>query len=966
LYNIEEFTRLEDLMRGQSEILQLITQGKSLEIVLTKITKWVEQQSEEELIASILCTDDTEQHLYHCAGSRLPKDYAEAINGLTIGPNAGSCGTAAFTRKTVIVENIQESLLWKDFREVALKHNLHSCWSTPLINNQGKLRGTFAIYYNIPKKPTEKDRQLITLVSHTALLAIEHRYAEEERQKASEREKLMIENIRKTEERFGNLVREATVGIVVLRGEDLIVDVVNEMYGKLIDRTPEQLLDKPLFSIVPQAEATFKPMLDEVRSTGKPLYLYDQPYYVIVEGKEIRGYLNIIYQPYRELDGSISGVMALCHDVTEIVTSRKRLEQSEEQFRSLVMQAPVAIAVFRGKDLIAEIVNDTYLPIIDRTREEFVGKPLLDSLPEARKALEPMVKELFRSGEPLIVNEYPLSLNRNGKNESCFFTAIWKPIFDFDGSVDGFIAVAHEVTQQVEARRKVEESEQRVQSLVESAPFPIGVYVGREMRIKFANQSIKDVWGKGNDVEGKLYAEVLPELANQNIYAQLDGVYTTGVPFHAKHQRVDLVIDGKLKPFYFNYSFTPLFNSKGEVYGVMNTAAEVTELVMVLKDLEESEARARLAIEASEQGTFDVDLKTNEIKASKRLADIFDIEEDAERHRYISAIHPEDLALRANAYKKAYQTSILDYDGRVIKKNGHIIWVRVKGKIYFGENNEPERLVGIVQEITEHKNFAEALARKVEERTEELEQANEKLKSINDELQQFAYVSSHDLQEPLRKIRIFGDMLSKSIENDSQAGKYVQKINTAAERMSGLIHTLLEYSRATNIMPRFEKLDLNNLLRTILTDYELLIEQKEATIEIDALPTIEAVPLQMNQLFFNLIGNALKFTKRGVPPFIKISAEPLPEERKMAMPELKQDKAYTVITVQDNGIGFEQGFAGKIFTVFQRLNDRSSFGGYGIGLALCKKVVQAHNGLIFAEAEIMKGAKFTIILPLTH
>jgi PAS domain S-box-containing protein len=953
-------------MRGQSEILQLITQGKSLETILAKVAKWVEQQSEEELIASILCTDDTEKHLYHCAGSRLPKEYVEAINGLTIDPNVGSCGTAAFTRKTVIVENIQESLLWEDFREIALKHNLHSCWSTPLINNQGKLRGTFAIYYNVPKKPTEKDRQLITLVSHTALLAIEHHYAEEARLKTSEREKLMIENIRKSEERFGNLVREATVGIVVLRGEDMIVDVVNEMYGKLIDRTPEQLLDKPLFSIIPHAEATFKPLLNEVRLTGKPLYLYDQPYYVVIEGKEIRGYLNIIYQPYRELDGTISGVMALCHDVTEIVSSRKRLEQSEEQFRSLVMQAPVAIAVFRGKDLIAEIVNDTYLPFVDRTREEFVGKPLLDALPEARNALEPLVRELFRSGEPLIVNEYPLSINRKGKYESCFFNAIWKPIFDFEGSVDGFIAVAHEVTQQVEARRKVEESEQRVRSLVESAPFPIGVYVGREMRIQFANQSIKDVWGKGNDVEGKLYAEVLPELANQNIYSQLDSVYTTGVAFHAKHQRVDLVIDGKLQPFYFNYSFTPLFNTKGEVFGVMNTAAEVTELVMVLKDLEESEARARLAIEASEQGSFDVDLKTNEIDASKRLAEIFDVEEEAERHRYVSAIHPDDLALRANAYKKAYRTSILDYDGRVIKKSGYVIWVRVKGKIYFGENNEPERLVGIVQEITEHKNFAEALARKVEERTEELEQANKQLQAINDELQQFAYVSSHDLQEPLRKIRMFSDMLSKSIEKDSEVNKYLQKIHTAAERMSGLIHTLLEYSRATNVTLRFEKLDLNDLLKTILTDYELLIEQKEATIEIDALPTIEAVPLQMNQLFFNLIGNALKFTKRGVHPFIKISAQLLSEERKNEIPELKQDKAYTVITIQDNGIGFEQGFAAKIFTVFQRLNDRSSFGGYGIGLALCKKVVQAHKGLIFAEGEIMKGARFTIVLPLSQ
>jgi PAS domain S-box-containing protein len=484
------------------------------------------------------------------------------------------------------------------------------------------------------------------------------------------------------------------------------------------------------------------------------------------------------------------------------------------------------------------------------------------------------------------------------------------------------------------------------------------------MRIQFANRSIVEAWGKGSDVVGKLYREVLPELGNQKIYEQLDEVYRSGQPYHAINQRVDLVVGGQLQPYYFNYSFTPLFDADGTVYGVMNTAADVTELARAYHKLEESEERAMLAIEASEQGTFHINLKTNELIASPRMAEIFDVGDSTDRSRYITAIHPDDLPLREAGYARAYQTSKLDYDGRLIKRDGSVTWVRVKGKIYFDEHREPHRLVGIVQDITEQKSFSETLARKVEERTAELEEANLQLVAINDELQQFAYVSSHDLQEPLRKIRIFSDILTRLVDTEGEAASYLGKITSSAERMSGLIRGLLEYSKVANAQVRFEKLDLNDLLSLILVDYELLIAQKEARIHIDPLPEVDGVLLQMNQLFFNLVGNALKFTKRGIQPVIEIKTGMLSQEMKLAYPELDDEKDYAWITVQDNGIGFEQAFAAKIFTVFQRLNDRSSFGGYGIGLALCKKVVQTHKGLIFAEGQLKQGAKFTVILPL--
>jgi len=174
---------------------------------------------------------------------------------------------------------------------------------------------------------------------------------------------------------------------------------------------------------------------------------------------------------------------------------------------------------------------------------------------------------------------------------------------------------------------------------------------------------------------------------------------------------------------------------------------------------------------------------------------------------------------------------------------------------------------------------------------------------------------------------------------------------------------LLDYSSLSRANSRFEKVDLNAILLSVLSDYELLVNQKNAIIKTDVLPAIEAIPLQINQLFFNLIGNALKFTKKDVQIKISINAEKLNNEKKNSFPQLQKHKEYLEIAIQDNGIGFNQEYASKIFTIFQRLNDRSMYGGYGIGLALCKKVVDSHSGIIYAEGKPKEGAKFIIILP---
>jgi hypothetical protein len=253
----------------------------------------------------------------------------------------------------------------------------------------------------------------------------------------------------------------------------------------------------------------------------------------------------------------------------------------------------------------------------------------------------------------------------------------------------------------------------------------------------------------------------------------------------------------------------------------------------------------------------------------------------------------------------------------------------------------------------------------VTERTKELELANNNLQKSNAELAQFAYIASHDLQEPLRKISTFTQMLEKRIENklDSQSKNYVNKIISSTFRMNTLIRDVLAYSELVKETEIFAEVNLNQIVESVITDFELLIEQKEATIEYDTLPVVEAIPLQMSQLFSNLIGNSLKFTRKEHKPIIKISFSVL-TEGEINNSQLDTSIGYYKIQVRDNGIGFKEEQSEHIFNIFQRLHRKSEYEGTGIGLAMCKKIAINHHGDLNAKGSSENGAVFNAILPI--
>lgn len=243
----------------------------------------------------------------------------------------------------------------------------------------------------------------------------------------------------------------------------------------------------------------------------------------------------------------------------------------------------------------------------------------------------------------------------------------------------------------------------------------------------------------------------------------------------------------------------------------------------------------------------------------------------------------------------------------------------------------------------------------------------QQLKATNEELDHFAFIASHDLQEPLRKIRTFSDMLlTKHINQlDHTASEFLKKIERSTRRMQVLIDDILSFSRFSSNADVVKQCDLNDLLEQVLSDLEIVIGEKQAVITHDKLPTLPVVPSMIRQLFQNLMTNALKFSKKDAQPKITITTKQIKGKQIPNASAQHENNTYHAITISDNGIGFEEKYNDMIFVIFKRLHSTSTFDGTGIGLAICKKIADKHEGYIYAKSKLEEGSEFTFALPAT-
>jgi two-component system CheB/CheR fusion protein len=343
-------------------------------------------------------------------------------------------------------------------------------------------------------------------------------------------------------------------------------------------------------------------------------------------------------------------------------------------------------------------------------------------------------------------------------------------------------------------------------------------------------------------------------------------------------------------------------------------------------------------------------------------------ETPAGKEFWTDTVHPDDRKSYNDHFEKGFKSkSPIGVEYRMRRADGEYRWVYDVAKPYYSTDHKFLGYIGTSTELHDKRLLMDELDRQVKERTRELKAINYELQRSNSELEQFAYVASHDLQEPLRKILTFVDRIQHDSEKLSTvSSNYFEKIVESARRMTKLIDDLLDFSTISFSEKKFVKVDLNQVVRDVLVDHEVSLAEKKGKVVIDGvLPVIEAVRLQMSQLIHNLIGNALKFAKVQTPPRIRISNSILSASQMSQYKELDGPGPYVRIVIADNGIGFSPEFAEQIFIIFQRLNERKKYPGTGIGLALCKRIVNNHHGRILAKST-PNGSEFHVIIPVTQ
>jgi PAS domain S-box-containing protein len=642
----------------------------------------------------------------------------------------------------------------------------------------------------------------------------------------------------------------------------------------------------------------------------------------------------------RDKQGNLTGFVKIMRDLTET----RKLEEAKFFLASIVESSNDSIITINFQREITSW-NKAAENLYGYRAEEVLGKDLtILTLPVDLEQLKQNINTIQHNGAVKIFNT--VRVNKDGRK--MHLEIVLSPVKNSAGKVIGISTIARDITQQKSSEELIRKSEERFRTLANAVPQLIWTN-DHNAKADYFNERWYNYSGLSFDKSAGVGWEAIvhPDDAPSSIQKWHESI-AEGKTFESEYRLRDAT--GKYR-WHLGRN-VPLKESSGKVEGWFGSATDIENLKIAEQSSRDIADRLQLALDAGNFGSYEYDCTSGAMSSTEQHRAIhgYARNKDLTFEELKSAITPADQAKVANEFlNRSQEHATFEIEYRICLEGGAMRWVKSVGRFLFDENNRPLKIVGISVDITEQKLFTEELSKLVRERTAELQR-------LNSDLLEFAHVVSHDLKEPVRKILAFNNRLIQQFNHllPENGQRYLEKIEQSSARMLSMIDGILSYSSQIAPEQSFDTVDLNEIIVQIESDLEILITNKSAVVNRTDLPSIKAIRILIHQLFYNLINNALKFSRPAVSPSITITHEF----------EKKDGIDFVKIHLSDNGIGFEPEFDQRIFEIFSRLNRKDEYEGTGLGLALCKKIVDRHKGFIYAAGQPGTGATFTILLPV--
>ena len=726
---------------------------------------------------------------------------------------------------------------------------------------------------------------------------------------------------------LNEILSEAPAIICILRGPEHIFELANERYLQLV--AYRDIIGKKVREALPEVENQgFLDILDNVYQNGEPfigkeiaLDLYQR------DGSKHNSLLDFVYQPILNDNGEVDGIFVHGIDVTEKVQNRKKLEDNQRELRNWIDTVPVIIWLTNalGEGF---YFNKNWYSYTGQTREESKGEGGLSLVhPEDRAETRERFLRAHEERKDYNAN-YRL---RNKDGDYRWVIDRGRPKYGTNGEYEGFIGSLTDVHEDKLKEQLIKEKELRTRSIVEEATVATALYMGKGMVIELANDAMLELWGKNRSVIGKPLRDALPELEGQPFHDLLQNVYSTGEIYWGEEDRVDLMHDGKMETGFFNFTYKPLRDGKGEIYGILNMAIDVTEMVNSRNLLKEREEHFRLLADLMPEKVMNTNSKGEAIYFNQNWLEYTGLSNfELMDTQWTELIHEEDHGEFMRNWQKSLQSGVrFETEVRLRNKAGKYLWHLNRVDAVRDEQGEVKMWISTSTEI-------------------------QRLKEEEKRKGDFLKMVSHELKTPVTSIKGYVQLLLnmlQPVEDKLPAGiplkPSLERIDNQVIRLTRLISEMLDLSRLEENKLELNKnvFSINDLVDQTVQDIKLTNTQHQMIVFHSCRAEVEADRDRIGQVLINFITNAIKYS---------------PESQNIEIHIIEAGPNNVGVSVRDKGIGIDEKYHKNIFKRFYRIGgvNEETYSGFGIGLYLANEIIERHNGSIEVKSRKGIGSEF--------